>query len=1369
MAYKTNNNKWIINRIGLINFWYYDEQEFYFSNGKLLLRGTNGSGKSVTMQSFIPLLLDGNKSPERLDPFGSRARKLENYLLGEDEQGLDENTGYLYMEFIKKETGNTITVGMGLRARKGKPLDFWGFSITDGRRMGSDFLLYKDIGEKIPLSKQELKNRIGSGGDVKEGQGDYMDMVNRLLFGFENIEEYDELVKLLVQLRTPKLSKEFKPTVVYEIMNNSLQPLSDDDLRPLSEAIENMDKIKSHLEMLEESKKAADRLGMEYNKYNRFVLLEKAKEFISCYDELECTEKSEIQLKKESEVYKENQSLAIEEHQRLKSDRERLDHRKQQLEESDFFKASQEIEKIKEELTRLESDQKTKEEGLQKKKDLEMKQKDKLVVLNKEKETGIQGIEDLFKEMDMLAKDIYFDEHEFMRKELMENFLTSYKFKSVRQLLDHYKKKISESKKALEEHKVIERRYDESLQETDEARRLRDEARRTLDKAVIRFDETKEEYTESIYSWEKNNEQLKIPTADMPAVTRAINGYGTSGSFDAIVTEIRKHYNNVASEHQRCILKVQSIKEGLEKNLAEKQAELLEWQNKKDPEPLRDNKVINNRKNLEKKGIPFLPFYSAVEFQSDTPDDVKGRLEEALIDMGILDALIIPEKYFDQISNDDIESADKIIHPNPQFFRQDLTTYLKPAMPEESSITYEDVENVLKSIFLDDKDSETAINENGEYVIGIIKGNTSGIYIPKYIGAEARKRYRSEMIQNIQTQIVEIKLQIEVENDKIKEIQQSKVVLDTEFEEMPPKTDLEASFENMKSLNDHLMSKEKEAAGKEQVSSMFYDKLKNAKTKVLELTKKMELPLNLDAYERAENQCTQYRDRLGDLDTQHAKLIQLLGNIIIYEENIKETSGDIDRISCDLETVFNKIIETKNIRKNYEEILSKPEYEYVRAEIERCVSDLKEIPLRLENAIVRATKNEEKYNNAMGRLEEIGKQIIGLQIQNEGLRDSFILEYELGYVVQYTDEKDCVRIAKKVCSQFKGDDKNGKQRDDYAKTLQDKYHENYNLMAEYSLRMEYIFEQFEDTKNEKLDKILLSRKRLDLLARIQGKEVNFNTLTAYIGDSIAETEKLLRESDRQLFEDILANTVGKKIRARIYHSEQWVKKMNSLMESMNTSSGLSFSLAWKSRVAESEDQLNTKELVDLLQTDAVLLTEESLSRLTEHFRSKIVLARKEQEDKGSSQSFHATMKDILDYRKWFEFQLFYRKTGEIKKELTDNAFYKFSGGEKAMAMYVPLFSAVYARYDGAKKDCPRIISLDEAFAGVDENNIRDMFRLLEELDLSFIINSQSLWGDYETVSSLSIYELIRPNNADFVTTIRYKWNGKVKELVTESL
>ena len=254
------NSRWQASKIGLINFWYYDEQEFPFAKGRMLLRGSNGSGKSVTMQSVVPLLLDGNVSPERLDPFGTRDRKMGNYLL-EDEDTRDERTGYLYLEFCRLESDTYLTIGMGMRARRGKPLDKWYFAISDGRRIGKDFLLYKQTSEKIPLSKKELENRIASGGNVFDRQIEYMEYVNHHIFGFETIEEYKEMIDLLIQLRTPKLSKDFKPSVISEILSDSLQPLSDEDLRPMSEAIENMDTMSMNLKARENACKAAGKIS----------------------------------------------------------------------------------------------------------------------------------------------------------------------------------------------------------------------------------------------------------------------------------------------------------------------------------------------------------------------------------------------------------------------------------------------------------------------------------------------------------------------------------------------------------------------------------------------------------------------------------------------------------------------------------------------------------------------------------------------------------------------------------------------------------------------------------------------------------------------------------------------------------------------------------------------------------------------------------------------------------------------------------------------------------------------------------------------------------------------------------------------------
>jgi len=346
------NSKWQIHRIGLIDFWYYDDEEFYFMDGRLLLRGANGSGKSVTMQSFIPLLLDGNKSPARLDPFGTNARQIGNYLL-EDNDGREERTGYLYMEFKRANSETFITIGMGLKAtRRTNKVDSWYFLISDGRRIGRDFYLYKEADSKICLSKVELRNRIAGGGAVLEGQREYMELVNKQLFGFETIDEYKELINLLIQLRTPKLSKDFKPTVINEILSNSLQSLSEDDLRPMSEAVENMDILEANLENLRNSKKAADKIMSVYDQYNRVVLHQKANQYLESGDQLRAMKdeanRNEKRLGSLQQRLAENQTrkISLEEEFRV------LEDQKKNLEKNDAVALKEEQLRLTEEITK---------------------------------------------------------------------------------------------------------------------------------------------------------------------------------------------------------------------------------------------------------------------------------------------------------------------------------------------------------------------------------------------------------------------------------------------------------------------------------------------------------------------------------------------------------------------------------------------------------------------------------------------------------------------------------------------------------------------------------------------------------------------------------------------------------------------------------------------------------------------------------------------------------------------------------------------------------------------------------------------------------------------------------------------------------
>ncbi|MDD3412348.1 MAG: SbcC/MukB-like Walker B domain-containing protein, partial [Eubacteriales bacterium] len=264
---------------------------------------------------------------------------------------------------------------------------------------------------------------------------------------------------------------------------------------------------------------------------------------------------------------------------------------------------------------------------------------------------------------------------------------------------------------------------------------------------------------------------------------------------------------------------------------------------------------------------------------------------------------------------------------------------------------------------------------------------------------------------------------------------------------------------------------------------------------------------------------------------------------------------------------------------------------------------------------------------------------------------------------------------------------------------------------------------------------------------------------------IAEAELVLLESDRELFEDILTDTVSHKLRRHIEESQSWSADMSGLMEGMDTSMGLTFSLEWKPRRGESAEEMDTANLVKLLSKDSRLLTREDSQRVSAHFRAKVKAERQGAEMRGESASYADFIRKVLDYRAWYEFRIFYRRTEEDRRELTDKTFNTFSGGEKAMAIYLPQFAALCSQYRKGGESCPCLLALDEAFAGVDDKNIEAMFKLVHRLGFDYIMNSQALWGCYACVSNLDIAEFYRPDNAQVVTILRYHWNGREKTLL----
>lgn len=1362
-------NRWEINRIGLINFWWYDEEIFEFSEGRMILRGTNGSGKSVTMQSFIPLLLDGKKSPERLDPFGNKSRRIEDYVLGYGEKEKEENTSYLFMEFRKKETKNYMTIGMGLRAKKGQGVKFWGFLIKDGRRIGEDFYLYKKLEQKIPLTKQELKNRIGEGGQIVETQKEYMSLVNDTIFGFPTLEEYDEFIKLLIEIRSPKLSdgKNFKPSIITEIISNSLRPLSDEDLRPVAESIQNMNDTKEQLEQLKNSYQAIERLKGYYQTYNEVVLYQKAKHYHMTNQKWKKEQEEEKNLRNKIEIAKQEIEEYKKEQEKIEIQINANDYTLRELRKDKRFHMQEDLTQTKQEL----QEENKKEQEEEKKIEEKVKEETKQINLQKETKGNKECKIEEFKNQEELArkkaKEIQYDEYFFRMDEIKENLEIVYSYDSLNQDMKRYVQKIEQGKNALQEAKQTEREYDVALQELDRKRNEENEKSQVITKDRIALEEEKQNFIEEMYKWEEQNQQLKMEAEEKTQVAQKIQGYGENTTFDEVRASARNSYQKVKEKLLADGVEIKYQKEQLEKDKQELLEEIEEWKNKKEAEPTRTKAIMKNRERLKQKQIPYVPFYEAVEFKKQLSEKQKDVLENALQEMGILDALIIEASSIQNIQKEDKDFVDKYLIPSTPKFGHNALEIFDIVIPDNCLVKVDTISNVLSNILLDETmEGSTFVDEEGNYKIGLLGGKADTLEPAKYIGKEAKKRYKENKIVELQQKVQEKENIIEEWKQKWQQVEEKVEQLEQEWKQFPSNEKLEEKIKRIRIDTNLLLSIQEELTGKERRLQEKFETLKQAKENVEIQTRGIYFNKTLEVFEENLELAKELKDELYEMQNTQRSIVNLENTLQMIEEHLEQVRQDLDDKRYQLKEIKKKKKALEEKIQSIEEMIGSG-FEELQAKMDNCIKLEKELPNRKTEIAEAIGRKEENQKNNREKLIGIEEKVTELETKNHIYREILEQELNLKYVILKYHEIG--KATNQILSQYNKFEEKNKSVSDYFDTLSYKFRENYEYLTEYNLSMEEMYTNTENKEeaglSEEIKEAYQTRNRRDIMGFLKGRKVNLMVLAQDIKETIEETENLIEEDDRKLFEDILTNTVGRKIRERIYHAKDWVKAMNNLMENLHTSSGLSFSLKWKPKVASDETEVDTAELVEILNSDANILRKEEIKKVANHFRSKFAKAEEKSKEKGNLIPFYQIMKDTLDYRNWFEFEFLFKQGNNIKKQLTNNAFYKLSGGEKAMAMYIPLFAAVYARYESAKEESPRIISLDEAFAGVDDNNIRDCFHILTELDLEYIINSQVLWGEYDTIPSLAINELISDPANQVVSVIRYHWDGKKKELV----
>jgi len=1185
-------------------------------------------------------------------------------------------------------------------------------------------------------------------------------LVNDNIFGFETYLEYQEFIKLLIEIRTPKLSKDgFKPSIITEIMSNSLRGLSDEDLKAVSESIENMNKTKEQLEMLHISQKALKQIITPYENYNKCILYNKAKK----YDE---KQKLYKKIQKESNEITQKISTSQKEYEQAKVQKQEIisqidvyKYKEKELRSNELWEQKEKQRDIEKQIEEIELELKHKEKIEDDKntsirrKEIEEKETKEKYEIEKDNFNKVQN------EMEQIAKQIDYDEFFFKKDEI--NLKERYNYKSYKEDIKRYIKRIEDGKKALEKEKLVSDEYEIALQNLDKEKQEKTKQDNETNKSRNKLEEVKEKFTENMYIWEKENTLLKIQNDDMAKISQKIQTYGETSEYDDIILELHKPYSQKNEEilNEKAVLN--SKKEVIEKDIENLKEELNQWKNQKEPEPEISEKIAQNRRKLKERQIPYIEFYNAVDFKKDLSEEQKGRIEAALLDMGILDALIIPKEYIDKIKQIDKNFIDKYLFEQPIEFKHDLTEFLEVKLPQDTKIKSQTVFNILKSIMIEEKQANTYINEDGEYKIGILLGVADKEEKAKYIGLDARKEYKQKQIRLLEEKVLKLNNEKEKLNSQILNLEEKMEILKTEYEKFPNKENLEQAYSELKVNINKIIAINESIKKLEDILTQKLEKLKQAKDETIALTKNLRFPLTIESYEENSNQANDLKDYIFDMEKYHNNTINEYEKLVSIEENLENLKDDLDQVlyekgklTVKAQILKGKLEAIKQMNDGMEEL---------EKQMEEVLEKLETLPKENEKLTGEIAKLEEKINQLKESKLTIEEKLHNLEKQQEIAKDIFKQELNLKYVIE--EYEDFTKTTNQILTQYSYFDKETKSKEDYRAILIEKYRDSNDKLLDYNLSINQIFVQEITTQDSEQISLEQTRTRSDIMCFVNGRKVNLNALKEYLEETIEETQNLVAEEDRNLFEEILIGAVGRKIRERIYFAKNWVESMNKLMKSLNTSSGLSFSLNWKPKLAVTEEELDTKQIVEILNSDAGLLKREDIEKVATHFRTKFKMAEKEAKDKGNVVSFYNIIKEALDYRKWFEFQFMHKKADEQSKELTNNAFFKLSGGEKAMAMYIPLFASVCARYQSAKKDCLRIISLDEAFAGVDDNNIRDMFRILTQLELEYVINSQVLWGEYETVPSLSICELISDVNNKVVSVMRYHWDGKKRELI----
>jgi uncharacterized protein (TIGR02680 family) len=1331
-------NRWAINKYGFINFWLFDKEEIRTYGGNLLLTGENGSGKSVILQSFIPLIFDGNTSSRRLSTEGDNSRQIEYYLLYGDKK---EAISYIYAEFQREDdNGNneyiSLIIGMKLRQGQGTPKKW--FVISKGKRVGKDFDLFINHKEYLePYDKGDLKKKLENldiDFEFYDNASDYKQAVNKNLFGFKSIDEFEETIDLIVELRQPNLRDNtgFDPKYIYEILNKSLKVISEKDLKSISDTFEKIEEISEELKNEELQYKTLSKIEEQYVNYKKIILAQGLKEFKEKFEaytkNIEDIKKNKEGLEKvEESIKKINERMAKLELEKIQKENERS-----QIQDTTKGLAEKK-ESRQRELNIIEANLKKIEENIQKLKgDIKKYSEEKIRKANQydNAEKEYLSLEGMIKELQ--EKIGFSTELNYLKllSDKKDNAFTSANFN-----FENHKKRLEKLFVLLDENKLYQEKINtlKSTINKEEVEALRVEG---LIKDIKKKNvENINEFSKTLS--DRREKILSFNYGDIKNICEILDDFDENDFKDEIqknkaylteeinkeINEYRRHINNLKDE-------IQSIIE--EKKMLEQEEDIkIE---------LLSHKVVERKDHKHIKA-----FYELIKFREGLNKDLEGKIEKALWEMGLLDSLV----------TDDNSIFDKLLTSTSKV-ENNLSQYL---VVEEDCEYKNLVENILNSIGTK-ANGDIYITEDGLYKNLLITGKVD-TWEGKYIGVEARKKLRLKKINELLKKLDLLEEREELLKENIANINKKLLLLQDEYNEImnifkdyfvelydefdkntrtlnylqgriaTTKDQLKKIEEIKEKIIKNLESESKKLGLEIHHFDVIKESLKAFEENFEKMQNKYEMFLNYyKAFKDYENMEFDLEARFSERSTERRKLLQ-------SRDNIKEIILNIDR----------------EIEENGHSLLLK-RIETLSQEIEAIPKKISEISFKLDSQNEKVNILNRELENALKASKEIEEAYnISNSLINEELNQT---DHNIDNIYYYTDEAKI-----KLYEEYES----------YANQTSTRiFNEISGILSRNELILKVFglkLDEYNYTETRENYELSNLRERYVLKAFIKGREASFQELINSLKERIGRSQEYLNAEEQKFFKEMLFGYINKEIASRIKESKSWTRRIDSIMKRAETNSGKRYSLKWTSKNVISGLQGDTLYDCILNINNPSKKGEESAEIVRSYFERKTKELKNNAQNENNPKSSYEILKEVLDYRNWYEFNMSVLElaTGS-NTNLTKRKLNSYSGGEKAMAMYIPLFSALYARFANASEISPMIITMDEAFSVVDDENIAKLFEILEDLNLNYLLASQKLSGTYDTVKKLAIVYIenmtARKNlsaSEGFISLIKYLWNG----------